>query len=54
MSTSLQINFTSKYFKIRMEEELTELASKVKLKVQYVETEVKDRNAQTASARNNI
>ena len=47
-------NFTSEYFKIRMEEELTELASKVKLKAQYVETDVKDRNAQTASARNII
>ena len=37
-----------------MEEELTELASKVKIKVQSVETETKGRNSQTESARNNI
>ena len=37
-----------------MEEELTELASKVKIQVQYVETEVRGRHAQTESARKDI
>ena len=42
------------HFRKKMEEELTELASKVKIKVQSVETETKGRNSQTESARNNI
>ena len=37
-----------------MEEELTELASKVKVKVQYLEAENSGRNGKTESARDDI